>query len=98
MIAIPAARASAAAAGRPRVQIRRIGAPVFLERGTNGDDRAFGGAGAGRAAFAAALAVAVKQPSELVEVKGVNHFEIVETLGKPDGALAKVALKQMGLA
>lgn len=48
--------------------------------------------------MAAALKAKVKQPSELIEVKGVNHFEIIETLGKPDGALGKAALKQMGLA
>ena len=48
--------------------------------------------------MAAALKAKVKQPSQLIEVKGVNHFEIIETLGKPDGALGKAALKQMGLA
>ena len=40
----------------------------------------------------------VKQPSTLIEVKGANHFEVIETLAKPDGALGKAALKQMGLA
>jgi arylformamidase len=48
--------------------------------------------------MAAALKEKVKQPVELIEVKGVNHFEIIETLGKPDGALGKAALKQMGLS
>lgn len=47
--------------------------------------------------MAAALKGKVKPAAELVEVKGANHFEIIETLGKPDGALARVALKQMGL-
>ncbi|MFO0988915.1 MAG: alpha/beta hydrolase [Alphaproteobacteria bacterium] len=47
------------------------------------------------------MAAALKakgKPSELIEVKGVNHFEIIETLGRPDGALGKVALRQMGRA
>src|SRR5262249_59586814 len=48
--------------------------------------------------MAAALKAKVKYASELIEVKGVNHFEIIETLGKPDGVLGKAALKQMGLA
>ena len=47
--------------------------------------------------MAAALKAKGKS-AELIEVKGVNHFEIIETLGKPDGALGKAALKQMGLA
>jgi arylformamidase len=47
------------------------------------------------------MAAALKaegKASELIEVKGANHFEIIETLGKPNGALGKAALKQMGLA
>ena len=47
--------------------------------------------------MAAALKSKGKHPAEVVEVKGVNHFEIIETLAKPDGALGKIALKQMGL-
>lgn len=46
------------------------------------------------------MAAAMKakgKPSALIEVNGVNHFEIIETLGKPDGALGKEALRQMGL-
>ncbi len=47
------------------------------------------------------MAAALKakgRASELIEVKGVNHFEIIETLGQPDGALGKEALRQMGLS
>ncbi len=47
------------------------------------------------------MAAALKskgKASELIEVKGANHFEIIETLGTPDGALGKAALKQMGMA
>jgi arylformamidase len=47
--------------------------------------------------MAAALKAKVKHSAELIEVKGVNHFEIIETLGKPDGTLGRAALKQMGL-
>lgn len=48
--------------------------------------------------FVAALKAKVKHPSTLLEVKGVNHFEIIETLGRPDGAIGNAALQQMGLA
>ena len=47
------------------------------------------------------MAAALKakgKPSTLLEVKGANHFEIIETLAKPDCALGKEALRQMGLA
>ena len=47
------------------------------------------------------MAAALKakgKPAQLIEVKGANHFEIIETLGKPHGDLGRAALKQMGLA
>jgi arylformamidase len=47
--------------------------------------------------FDAALRAAGR-PSELVVAPGLNHFEILETLGRPDGLLARVVLRQMGLA
>jgi arylformamidase len=47
--------------------------------------------------FDAALREAGR-PSELVVAPGLNHFEILETLGRPDGVLARVVLRQMGLA
>jgi arylformamidase len=34
----------------------------------------------------------------LVEGKGMNHFEIVETLAEPQGLLGRAALTQMGLS
>ena len=34
----------------------------------------------------------------LIEGKGMNHFEIIETLGDPDGVLGRAALAQMGLS
>jgi hypothetical protein len=33
-----------------------------------------------------------------VVARGLNHFEILETLGRPDGLLGRVVLQQMGLA
>jgi arylformamidase len=37
------------------------------------------------------------RPSELVVAPGLNHFEILETLGRPDGLLARIVLGQLGL-
>ena len=34
----------------------------------------------------------------LIEGKGLNHFEIVETFGDPEGLLGRAALAQMGLS
>ena len=47
-------------------------------------------------AFAEVLAAAGK-PVEVVEVPGVNHFEILQQLGDPASALALRALGMMGL-
>lgn len=49
-------------------------------------------------AFAAALKEGSKLPSELIVLEGVNHFEVAETLNRPDGAMGHAALKLMGLA
>src|SRR5262245_26603943 len=46
--------------------------------------------------FAAALRAAGREV-ELVVGRGLNHFEMLETLGRPDGLLARVVLRQMGL-
>jgi arylformamidase len=46
--------------------------------------------------FATALEQAEK-PFELIAAEGYNHFEIAETLGRPDGPLARAVLSQMGL-
>ena len=75
-------------------QLDRIACPVALAYG-DGESPEFKRQSRD---MAAALKSKVKHPAELVEVKGANHFEIIETLGKPDGTLGKVALKQMGLA
>jgi arylformamidase len=47
-------------------------------------------------AFAAALAEA-RRPVEVHQGAGLNHFELLETLGQRDGLLARIALRQMGL-
>jgi arylformamidase len=46
--------------------------------------------------FAAAVAAAGK-PVRLLVGEGYNHFEMIETLGSPDGVLGRAALEQMGL-
>ncbi len=47
--------------------------------------------------FAAALGAA-RLASEVIVGPGLNHFELLETLARRDGLLARVALGQMGLA
>jgi arylformamidase len=70
----------------------RIACPVVLAYG-DGESPEFK-----RQSREMAAALKAKgKASELIEVKGANHFEIIETLGKPDGALGKAALKQMGV-
>lgn len=46
--------------------------------------------------FAAAVQTAGK-PAQSLVADGYNHFEIIETLAKPDGPLGRAALAQMGL-
>lgn len=45
-----------------------------------------------------AAARAAGKPVELLVAEGYNHFEIIETLANPYGALGRVVLKQMHLA
>jgi arylformamidase len=45
--------------------------------------------------FAAALKQKSRQTSTLIEGRGLNHFEVIETLAKPDGLLGKIALEQI---
>ena len=37
-------------------------------------------------------------PAELIEGKGLNHFEIINTIASPTGLLGRAALLQMGLS
>ena len=46
--------------------------------------------------FAAAVAAAGK-PVQLLVAQGCNHFEIIESLARPDGLLGAAVLAQMGL-
>lgn len=75
-----------------RRHLDRIACPVTLAYG-DGESPEF----KRQSRDMAAALKAKGKPSALLEVKGVNHFEIIETLGKPDGALGKEALRQMGL-
>jgi len=47
--------------------------------------------------FAAALTAAGK-PVQLLVGEGYNHFEMIETLGTPDGLLGRAVLEQMTLS
>ncbi len=47
--------------------------------------------------FAAALAKAGLK-NEYAVAPGFNHFEVLETLARPDGLLGRIALKQIGVA
>ncbi len=46
--------------------------------------------------FADALRGQGRVASALLEGEGMNHFEIIETLGRPDGLLGRFALQQIG--
>jgi arylformamidase len=48
--------------------------------------------------FHAALVTAGKATPPLLHGPGLNHFEFIETLARPDGILGRVALEQMGLS
>ncbi|MGH7002989.1 MAG: alpha/beta hydrolase [Alphaproteobacteria bacterium] len=78
----------------PQRHLDRVACPVTLAFG-DGESPEFK-----RQArdFATALKAKVKHPAELLECRGVNHFEIIETLATADGVLGKAALKQMGVS
>jgi arylformamidase len=82
------------AALSPQRHLDRIACPIAVAHG-DGESPEFK-----RQArdFVAATKGKVSQPVELVECKGFNHFEIIETIAKPDGILGRIALKQLGLA
>jgi arylformamidase len=77
----------------PVRHVKRIGCPVTVAYGTletpefQRQSRA----------FAAALEKDSKFPSELIVLDGVNHFEVAETMNRPDGIVGRAALKLMGL-
>jgi len=41
---------------------------------------------------------AAGKPVKLVEIPGVNHFEVLRQLGEPRSAVARLALELMSLA
>lgn len=45
--------------------------------------------------FAATLKARVRHPSQLVEAKSANHFELALTLADPNGVMGKIALEQI---
>ncbi len=77
----------------PIRHVDRLGCPVVVAHGENESDEFKRQA----RDFAAAIeghGLAV----ELIEGKGLNHFEIINTLAAPTGLLGHIALQQMGLA
>jgi arylformamidase len=77
----------------PRRHVDRIRCPVVVAHGERESPEFKRQA----AEFSAALA-ATGPGSELIVGPGLNHFEMLETLRRPDGLLARVALRQMRLA
>jgi arylformamidase len=77
----------------PRRHVDRIRCPIVVAHGERESPEFKRQA----AEFAAALH-ATGPGSELIVGPGLNHFETLETLGRPDGLLARVALRQMRLA
>jgi arylformamidase len=81
------------AALSPQRQVERIRCPVAIAYG----DKESPGLQKQSRDFAAALKDAGRKVDFAV-APGLNHFEILDTLGKPDGFLARMALKQIGVA
>jgi arylformamidase len=81
------------AALSPQRQVDRIHCPVMIAYGDE-DGPEFQRQSRD---FAAALKDAGRKV-EFGVAPGLNHFEILDTLGKPDGFLARMALKQIGVA
>jgi arylformamidase len=77
----------------PRRHVERVRCPVVVAHGERESPEFARQA----AEFAAALA-ANGAGSELIVGPRLNHFEMLETFRRPDGLLARVALRQMGLA
>ena len=77
----------------PRRQLDRVRCPVAIAHG----DKESPEFQRQSRDFAAALKDA-GQKVEFAVAPGLNHFEILDTQGKPDGFLARMALKQIGVA
>jgi arylformamidase len=77
----------------PQRHLDRLTAPVVVTYGTQESPEFQRQA----RDFAAAVEAAGK-PVRLLVGEGYNHFEMIETLGSPDGMLGRVALEQMKLS
>ncbi|MEO8523748.1 MAG: alpha/beta hydrolase [Caldimonas sp.] len=73
-------------------QIERLTAPIIIAVGSL--ETAWFRRRAGE--FTAAVQAAGK-PAQLIVVEGYNHFEVIETLANPYGALGRAVLEQMHL-
>lgn len=80
------------AALSPQRSLERITCPVVVAHG-DGESPEF----KRQARDFAARLQAGGRPNTLIEVKGLNHFEAIETMARPDGVLGQAALTQMGL-
>jgi arylformamidase len=77
----------------PIRHVARLSCPVVVAHGEHESDEFKRQA----RDFAGAIEAQGK-PVELVDGKGLNHFEIINTLAAPTGLLGHIALHQMGLA
>jgi len=77
----------------PIRHVGRLGCPVVVACGEHESDEF-----KRQARDFAAEIEAQGKPVELIDGKGLNHFEIINTLAAPDALLGRVALHQMGLS
>jgi arylformamidase len=77
----------------PIRRVERLGCPVVVAHGEHESDEFR------RQARDFVIAIEGQgKPVELIDGKGLNHFEIINTLAAPNGLLGRIALHQMGLA
>ncbi len=77
----------------PIRHVGRLGCPVVVAHGEHESDEFR------RQARDFTIAIEAQgKPVELVDGKGLNHFEVINTLAAPNGLLGRIALHQMGLA
>ena len=83
----------------PIRHVGRLACPVAIAYGEHESDEFKRQARDFAAAIERDRAAVVARPAavELVEGAGLNHFEIVNTLGSSSGLLGQLALRQMGL-
>lgn len=83
----------------PIRHVGRLACPVVIAYGEHESDELKRQARDFAAAIERDRATVAAQPAavEVVEGPGLNHFEIINTLGAPTGLLGQLALRQMGL-